>query len=125
MSIQINPHEDLEHTLQEEIFFQGRDAPFARIARPPKVLEESINEAKISKPQAAITLKGSFKLKAAKNAGSKLMRVEGKSGLLLGNVIDAAKKAILSGKSIHVNQAMADMVEESLEDKATTDIRQG
>ena len=116
MSIQIDHHDELEHTLQEELFFQGRDAPIVRVPRLQKGVEESIN-AVGQVPKAAITLKGSFKLKAAKHNGSKSVQTEGAPGLLLGNVVDAAKKAILSGKRIHINQAMADLVEESLDDK--------
>uniref|UniRef100_A0A7S0E2M5 Uncharacterized protein n=1 Tax=Hanusia phi TaxID=3032 RepID=A0A7S0E2M5_9CRYP len=112
-------------SLHTDLFFHGSDAPSAWIVRSPKACLLSVSSShpdlppptSHGKPRPAITLKGSLKLKAAKEAGCKGVLVLGSPGLLLENVVEAARKARAAGRRVEARGWVADRVEESLSDK--------
>ncbi|EKX34006.1 hypothetical protein GUITHDRAFT_119806 [Guillardia theta CCMP2712] len=82
-----NRADDLSGSLELELFFHGRDVPSSWSPHPPKTV------------QAVITVKGSLKLKNAKEGQRRAVLVEGGGGLLLGNIVEAARKARVAGKT--------------------------
>ncbi|EKX34005.1 hypothetical protein GUITHDRAFT_155871 [Guillardia theta CCMP2712] len=90
------------HSLRQDLFFHGRDVPSSWSPHPPKTV------------QAVITVKGSLKLKNAKEGQRRAVLVEGGGGLLLGNIVEAARKARVAGRSFEASGWLADHVEEVL-----------
>ncbi|EKX34004.1 hypothetical protein GUITHDRAFT_119804 [Guillardia theta CCMP2712] len=105
MGCENNKPDELAGSLRQDLFFHGRDVPSSWSPHPPKTV------------QAVITVKGSLKLKNAKEGQRRAVLVEGGGGLLLGNIVEAARKARVAGRSFESSGWLADHVEKVLSDK--------